>query len=857
MRLKQLLGEIMTSMGFVTMQQLNEAVQRQRKIFEEKTLPERLQRAQLVSEARLATDRTPLLGQILTDMGFATKEQLDKALNEQKKMADLYKSLDGDKLGAAMEIGFIVNSTLNLAEVLALIMRHANRVTNSIANTLMLLDHKTGELVFSVPTGPKAVRLTDMRLPSGKGIAGWVAEHGQPALIPNVREDPRFYSEIDKISGFETKSILCVPLKAKTKLIGVLEAINKADGTPFTEQDEMLLSVFAYQAAMAIENARLHGELRDRLEEEIHMQKKLAENITEQIRVKEELRRKYRDHLEELLGERTAELTQTNEQLQREIAERKQADGALQESGHQYRVLVETMNEGLAMMDENILLTFVNDKFCQMLGYTRHQLIGRPGTDLHDKANQRILKEQMARQQQGEHDAYEIAFTRKDGQQVFAIISPSPILDVEGHFEGSFAVVTDITERKRAEEELRKYRDKLEELVEERTAELIQANEQLKREIAERKQAEEGLRESEERYRQSVENSPDPIFCIDKEGIIQAWNRSCEQVFQYSSEEIIGQAYHKLLMNPGDLPAVEATLAEIWQGQSFSDIEMHYRSKDSTLRFTISRLYPLRSYRKDVQGCVFANTDITEPRRAVQEREQALAELELKNRELESFTYTVSHDLKAPLVSLSGLSSALQKEFHDQLSKEGKHYLERIQANVAHMDTLITDLLELSRIGQVVGPIQDIDTVALLREVQEELAVELEQVGAEFVVQQPLPVVRADRDRIRQVFADLIDNTVKFRSEERPLRIEVGCQQQKDFYRFHVADNGIGITPQYREKIFVPFQQLDPKAEGMGIGLALVKKIVEHHGGRIWVDSEEGRGATFYFTLKEGSNLDY
>jgi signal transduction histidine kinase len=258
-----------------------------------------------------------------------------------------------------------------------------------------------------------------------------------------------------------------------------------------------------------------------------------------------------------------------------------------------------------------------------------------------------------------------------------------------------------------------------------------------------------------------------------------------------------------------------------------------------------------------VQGCVFANTDITEPRRAVKEREQALAEFELKNRELDSFTYTVSHDLKAPLVSLSGLSSALQKEFYDQLSKEGKHYLERIQANVAHMDTLITDLLELSRIGQVVGPIQDIDTVALLREVQEELAVELEQVGAEFVVQQPLPAVRADRDRIRQVFADLIDNTVKFRSEERPLRIEVGCQQQKGFYRFHVADNGIGITPQDHEKVFVPFQQLDPKAEGMGIGLALVKKIVEHHGGRIWVDSKEGRGATFYFTLKEGSNLDY
>ncbi len=363
MRPKQLLGKIMTGMGFVTRQQVDEALQRQRRIFEEKTLPERLQRAELVSEARLATGRIPLLGQILTDMGFATKEQLEEALKEQNKTVEVYKSLDSEKLGTTIEIGFIVNSTLNLAQVLALIVGHANRVTNSIASTLMLLDHKTGELVFSVPTGPKGDRLTDIRLPSGKGIAGWVAEHEEPALVPDAREDPRFYPEIDKISGFETKSILCVPLKAKTKLIGVLEAINKADGTSFTEQDEMLLNVFAYQAAMAIENARLYGELKDRLEEEIHMQKKLAENITEQIRVKEELRREYRDHLEELVGERTAELIQADEQLKREIVERKQADGALQESGHQYRVLVETMNEGLAMMDENILLTFVNAKF--------------------------------------------------------------------------------------------------------------------------------------------------------------------------------------------------------------------------------------------------------------------------------------------------------------------------------------------------------------------------------------------------------------------------------------------------------------------------------------------------------------
>ena len=275
---KRLLGKIMTDMGIVTKQQIEEALKRQRKIFEEKTLPEQMQRARLVSEARLAANTTPLLGQILIDMGFVTGKQVDVALREQGKIVEIYKSLESGKLGTALEIGSMVNSTLNLAEVLTLIMSNVNRVTDSVASTLMLLDDKTGELVFSVPTGPKADKLTDIRLPSGEGIAGWVAEHGQPALVPNVREDPRFYPEIDKISEFETKSILCVPLKSKTKLIGVLEVMNKNSGGLFTEEDEMLLMVFAYHSAMAIENARLYGELKDRSEEEVEMQKRLAES---------------------------------------------------------------------------------------------------------------------------------------------------------------------------------------------------------------------------------------------------------------------------------------------------------------------------------------------------------------------------------------------------------------------------------------------------------------------------------------------------------------------------------------------------------------------------------------------------
>jgi len=243
MAIRRLLGQILVEMGFVTSQQLDEALQRQKRLINNQISQERIQWVKLVSEARLSedTDKIPTLGQILTDMEFITKEQLEEALKEQEKSFEIYRSLENEKLGVAIEIGSLVNSTLDFAEVLHLTMKHVNRVTNSVASSLMLLDEKTGELVFCVPTGPKADNLVDVRLPPGEGIAGWVAKHEQPILVPDVREDTRFYSNIDKMSGLETKSILCVPLKSKAKLIGVLEVINKVDGTSFTKEDELLL----------------------------------------------------------------------------------------------------------------------------------------------------------------------------------------------------------------------------------------------------------------------------------------------------------------------------------------------------------------------------------------------------------------------------------------------------------------------------------------------------------------------------------------------------------------------------------------------------------------------------------------
>jgi len=279
MVLRRLLGEIMTEMGFITNSQLEKALNRQKEIFEERTLQEKTKETFPIPQVRIAHayEKTPLLGIILNYMGFATIEEIEKALEKQGQMTDVYKSLDSEKLGLTLEISAIVNSTIHLTEVITLIMKYVNNVVSSASSILMLRDHKTGDLVFSVPMGPAKNGLKDIRIPTGKGIAGWVAERERPLLVPDAKEDPRFDSGIDEINGFETKSILCLPLKAKSKLIGVLEVINKLDDTPFTEEDTFLLSIFAYHTTVAIENARLYSELKDNLEEEVQVQKKLAE----------------------------------------------------------------------------------------------------------------------------------------------------------------------------------------------------------------------------------------------------------------------------------------------------------------------------------------------------------------------------------------------------------------------------------------------------------------------------------------------------------------------------------------------------------------------------------------------------
>lgn len=225
-------------------------------------------------------------------------------------------------------------------------------------------------------------------------------------------------------------------------------------------------------------------------------------------------------------------------------------------------------------------------------------------------------------------------------------------------------------------------------------------------------------------------------------------------------------------------------------------------------------------------------------------------ELQRSNAELEQFAYVASHDLQEPLRKVASFCQLLEKRYKGQLDERGDQYIEFAVDGAKRMQQLINDLLAFSRVGRLTGEQEPIETAAVLQQALTSLGAAIEESGAEVVVREPLPRVAGEASLLAGVFQNLIGNALKFRGEQRP-RIVVGAERDGGEWLFTVTDNGIGIEPDYAERIFMIFQRLHPKDvyAGTGIGLAMCRKIIEYHGGRIWLDTESTAGTTFRFTL--------
>ena len=374
--------------------------------------------------------------------------------------------------------------------------------------------------------------------------------------------------------------------------------------------------------------------------------------------------------------------------------------------------------------------------------------------------------------------------------------------------------------------------------------------------------ASEALRQSEERFRLLVESLEDyAVFLLDPQGRIVTWNTGAERIKGFKQEEVIGQHF-SIFYRPEE---VVRNLPEkiLWGAAHEGRVrdEGWRLRKDGSPFWADILVTALRDKDGQLVGFAKITRDITDRKRAEEEIRQLNVELEQRvrertaelsaaNRELEAFTYTVAHDLRAPLRGIRGYLVVLQEELGPEMSQEAAEHLGRGQVCAERMNALIDDLLKLSRVGRQALQRQPTSLNTLVDESVNELRSETQNRQIEWQIQ-PLPVVHCDPGLMKQVFFNLLSNACKYTQHRAPAIIQVGHTKIRNERVFYVRDNGAGFDMAHAKKLFQPFSRLHGQEfPGTGVGLATVSRIIAKHGGRIWAEASPERGATFYFTLE-------
>lgn len=372
------------------------------------------------------------------------------------------------------------------------------------------------------------------------------------------------------------------------------------------------------------------------------------------------------------------------------------------------------------------------------------------------------------------------------------------------------------------------------------------------RDITERKQAEAELREAEERMRSIVDHVVDGIITIDEHGTVESFNPAAGRLFGYTASEVVGHNVKMLMPEPYHAQH-DGYLANYLRTGLAKIIgigrEVVGRRKDGStfpMELAVSEFH-LGQHRY-FTGIV---RDITDRKQAELKLQLAAQELARSNLDLEQFAYVASHDLQEPLRAVAGCVQVLKKRYQGQLDARADELITHTVDGVSRMQTLIDDLLSYSRVSTRGKAFETCDCKAVLKHAQANLEVAINETQAVITLDE-LPVVKADAAQLTHLFQNLLSNAIKFRSPQPP-KIHVGVRHEQGRWVFSVKDNSIGIQPEYFERIFVIFQRLHTRTEypGTGIGLAICKKIVERHGGQVWVESELGKGSIFYFTIPD------